>query len=138
MKTIITCILLLLAPNIASANLGGIYSNRASGFDVESLFVAKDGKAYYFISVAGVPVKWRLDAKTQTITIRGNLGPNFGVAEREFKYDAKTDVVMSENKDSDRKSRLANISKEIPEKIQQILDTFDWDFEKHVVGGKRG
>ena len=137
MKTIVT-LLLFFMPAVAFANIGGTYSNRAEGFYVETLFVAKDSKAFYFVGVAGVPVTWCLDAKRQKITIRGNLGPNLMVEEREFTYDEKSDIVVSTPKASASDSRLANVSKEIPEKIQKFLDSFDWDFDKHVIGKAKG
>jgi hypothetical protein len=138
MKRLLFLSIFLAAQQAAiSANpdaLIGVYSNQAEGFYVETLCLSKDGRGYYFVSVIGVPVRWTYDAATSKITIKGKLEKNQKVEEVSFIYKPETKTVITNEKAvSPEKPELKFLQKEIPEKLQQGLDRFNWDFSKHEI-----
>lgn len=120
---------------IQAAEPGGVYSNRAEGFYLESFCLRKDGKGLYAIAGAAAAVTWRYDAKAKKLIIRGNLGPNAAIEERAFPYDPEQDIIHTKMKSTPGDALLKKIPEEIPKQIEAVLDRFDWNFERHVVGG---
>lgn len=110
----------------------GTYTNGAEGFYRESLVLAKEGKGLYSFNV-GVPVRWRYDAASKRIIIRGNLGTNLKVQERTFEYVPDKDHIITARKASPGDEVLACVGKKIDERIQKFLDSFDWNLEKHEI-----
>lgn len=115
-------------------DLLGVYANQAEGFYGQSLFLSKNNRAFYFSSVIGVPVQWRFDSTSSKIAIKGNLGENMKVEERVFEYIPESHIIITNrNASSPENPTLKFIQKEIPEKVQRRLDSFDWDFSKHEI-----
>jgi hypothetical protein len=132
MKKYIYTFLFTLSLQLAYASdeqsgLIGIYSNRAEGFYVQTIFLSKDSRGLY----GGRPVEWRYEPKTNKIYVKGNLGENLKITEIEFTYLPETKVIKpKEESYPPGTSELKFIQKDIPAKIQQSLDKFDWDFKK--------
>lgn len=124
-------IFILVSGLLSAAEPLGTYTNGADGFDLKTFYALKDGRGFI-----GVPVKLTYDAKKGTILVRGNLGANLAVEERILRYDAEKNIVHLPDRESSVQRQLAFVGKDVHPGILKYLETFDWDFEKHVIGRK--
>jgi hypothetical protein len=107
-----------------SSQLIGIYSNKAEGFNVKSVILDINGKGMFAGGVGGVPVLWKKDG--DTITVTGPLGENQKDASVTLKYDeSKKEILILDEKYSEGSKPLQFVQKEIPEKFHQMLMKFD-------------
>lgn len=127
----IIVISLCLCAMASATELAGTYTNGADGFDQKTFYVLADGRAFL-----GVPVKWRYDAEKRSVTVKGNLGVNLAVEERVLIYDHHKNLVVLPSSLALTAKELGFLTLEVPASIRKYLDSFDWNFEKHVIGKK--